>query len=179
MEEALDEFGGESWFFPSWQGGESNFSATTSTMAGTDVVDFDSVHEESAQREQAPEVTVLIVSEPGGWKSHLVIAQEQRKYLWHSTSPAWHRTIHPTHPNTVAVFRDQFDSIDESISGRIPRVRFKKYYESRSFQWRGTFYPGYRHRTLFSKHVKLQISALPRWKPNAVIQIKTSESRNE
>jgi hypothetical protein len=179
MEEALDEFGGQPWFFPSLQGEGSNFSATTSTMAGTDAVDFDSVDDEPASREQAQQVTVLIVSEPSGWKSNLVTAEKQRKYLWHSTSPAWHRTTYPPHPHTVAVFRDQFDFIDESISGTAPRVRIYKYHERRSLQWRGTFYPGYRHRTLFSKHVKLQISTLPRWKPNAVIQIKTPESQNE
>jgi hypothetical protein len=124
-------------------------------------------------------VAMLIPTSLSGWKTNIIQLSGGTKHLFrHDYVP---QLVYASGATAMV-----YEALEEDIGfgedvltsvSPWPKLWNQEYPEPAV--WRGTFYPVYHHKVLFSKTVTIQNAKLIRWNPNAKIQIRTFEPEND
>jgi len=124
-------------------------------------------------------VAVLIPSSPSAWKTNIIQAMGGAKYLFrHIYGP---KLVYASgaYPIVYEALEEDIGFGDDVITSASPWPKLWHQEEPEQAGRRGAFYPTYHRKVMFSKTMIFQTALLPRWKPNAKIQMRTFEQEND
>jgi len=157
---------------PSWK--------LTATIIIEDAITVTDTSDEPGLKEiEDLTVAVLVPSSPSAWGSNIIPSTASKKYLFphaYGLNPAYSPRGRPI---VYEALEEDIGFGDDVVATVSPWPKFWQQKDAEPDNWRGAFFPSYSHKILFSKMVALQTSSLPRWKPNATIEIRAFESEDE
>jgi hypothetical protein len=119
-------------------------------------------------------VAVLVPCESGSGELNLDYSCVGKKYLWRRP------TLHGLSmmPMIYYVIEDDLGFPGEAVGSVSPWPLLWRHDEPEFADSRGVFPTNYRRKVLFTKKVTLRTSELPRWKPKAIIGLRTFEEED-
>ena len=133
---------------------------------------------DKSTRKPSVDVAVLVACESGSGELNLDYSCVGKKYLWRRA--ASHGLAHTSSmtPMIYHVLEDDLGFPGESVGSVSPWPLLWRHDEPEPADSRGVFPTNYRRKVLFTKKVTLRTSDLPRWKPKAIIGLRTFEEED-
>ena len=151
---------------------EDSYIGTTG-LSPEDFADSDKL-----ARKPSINVAILVARQPGSGEPNFDYSCVGKKYLWRRAVS--HGLVYTSNmmPIIYQVIEDDLGFPGEAVGSVSPRPLLWRHGEPEPADSRGVFPTNYRRKVLFTKKVKLKTSDLPRWKPKAIIGLRTFEEED-
>jgi len=120
----------------------------------------------------------LVAHQPGSGEPIFDYSGAGKKYLWRRAVSHGLAYTPNMMPIIYQVSEDDLGLPGDAVGSVSPCFLLWHHDESESADLRGVFPTNYRRKVLFTKKVKLKTSDLPRWKPKAIIGLRTFEEED-
>ena len=151
-------------------------SATATEMDTADSLDI--AEKTVSIREQSPGVALIIPCSSGGGESDIEYLGEGKKYLWREAILPQLAYASAKQPFIYVAFEEYLGSPGEAAASMSPWPDLWERIEPEPERLRGVFSHTPHRKILFSQTLKLKTAELPRWKPKAVIDVRTFEGKD-
>ncbi|MEA1883994.1 MAG: hypothetical protein U9N62_05700 [Thermotogota bacterium] len=144
----------------------------TNSLSTEDFVDSDKLA-------RKPFVDVALVAhQPGSGEPNFGYSSAGEKYLWRRATSYGLAYTAGMMPIIYQVIEDDLGFPGEAVGSVSPCFLLWRHDEPEPADSRGVFPTDYHRKVLFTKKVKLRTSDLPRWKPKAIIGLRTFEEED-
>ena len=151
---------------------EDSYIGTTG-ISPEDLADSDKL-----ARKPSVNVAILVARQPGSGEPNFDYSCVEKKYLWRRATSHGLAYTSNMMPIIYQVIEDDLGLPGEAVGSVSPCFLLWRHDGSEPADSRGVFPTNYRRKVLFTKKVKLKTSDLPRWKPKAIIGLRTFEEED-